>query len=113
MFIAVRSINPVYFQVAANFGFNRRELLCKVIVPAIVPDTITGLRLTATIAWIVVVAAEMIAVQSGLGYLILDSRNALRMDYVMDAMIVIGAIGLLLDHVMKLIGNIESVNWKG
>jgi NitT/TauT family transport system permease protein len=64
-----------------------------------------------TIAWLVVVAAEMIAVQSGLGYLILDSRNALRMDFVMDGMIVIGLIGLLLDYFMRRLGRIESAGW--
>jgi NitT/TauT family transport system permease protein len=57
------------------------------------------------------VAAEMIAVQSGLGYLILDSRNAMRMDYVMVAMIVIGVIGLFLDYIMRKLGNIESAAW--
>jgi NitT/TauT family transport system permease protein len=53
----------------------------------------------------------MIAVKSGLGYLILDSRNALRMDYVMNAMIVIGIIGIFLDYLMKRLGRIESVFW--
>jgi NitT/TauT family transport system permease protein len=72
---------------------------------------ITALRLTVTIAWLVVVAAEMIAVQSGLGYLIWDARNALRMDYVMDGMIVIGVIGLFLDGLMKRLGQIESAQW--
>lgn len=99
--IAVHSINPIYFQVAANFNFTRTELITKVIVPAIVPDVVTALRLTIAVAWLVVVAAEMIAVQSGLGYLILDSRNALRMDYVMVGMIVIGFIGLFLDLIMQ------------
>jgi NitT/TauT family transport system permease protein len=78
---------------------------------AIMPEVVTALRMTVTIAWLVVVAAEMIAVQSGLGYLILDSRNALRMDYVMDAMIVIGVIGLFLDCLMKRLGRIESTRW--
>ncbi|MCW8957007.1 MAG: ABC transporter permease [Gammaproteobacteria bacterium] len=99
--IAVHSINPIYFQVAANFNFSRSELVRKIILPAIIPDVVTALRLTIAVAWLVVVAAEMIAVQSGLGYLILDSRNALRMDYVMVGMIVIGQIGLLLDLVMR------------
>jgi NitT/TauT family transport system permease protein len=85
--------------------------LVKLILPAIMPEVITALRLTITIAWLVVVAAEMIAVQSGLGYLILDARNALRMDYVMDGMIVIGLIGLLLDYLMKRLGAIESTQW--
>lgn len=98
--IAVRSINPTYFHVATNFNFSRYEVISKIIIPAITPSVVTALRLSMTIAWIVVVAAEMIAVQSGLGYLILDSRNGLRMDYVMDGMIIIGAIGLLLDFIM-------------
>jgi NitT/TauT family transport system permease protein len=109
--IAVHHINPTYLQVAANFKFTRLETLTKVIFPAIMPEVITALRLTVTIAWLVVVAAEMIAVQSGLGYLILDSRNALRMDYVMDGMIVIGVIGLFLDALMKRLGKIESAQW--
>jgi NitT/TauT family transport system permease protein len=109
--VAVESIRPTFFQVAANFNFSRYEVLTKIVIPAITPQVITALRLTITIAWLVVVAAEMIAVQSGLGYLILDSRNALRMDYVMVAMIVIGLIGLFLDFVMRALGNIESTAW--
>jgi NitT/TauT family transport system permease protein len=109
--VAVESIKPTYFQVAANFNFTRVEVLTKIVIPAIIPQVITALRMTIAIAWLVVVAAEMIAVQSGLGYLILDARNALRMDYVMVAMIVIGIIGLLLDFIMRSLGNIESTAW--
>jgi NitT/TauT family transport system permease protein len=111
--IAVSNINPTYFQVAANFKFKRSEMLTMLILPAIIPEVVTALRLTVTIAWLVVVAAEMIAVQSGLGYLILDARNALRMDYVVDGMIVIGLIGIVLDALMRKIGNIESASWGG
>lgn len=109
--VAVETIKPTYFQVAANFNFSRMEVLTKIVIPAITPEVITALRMTIAIAWLVVVAAEMIAVQSGLGYLILDARNALRMDYVMVAMIVIGVIGLLLDFIMRALGNIESTAW--
>jgi NitT/TauT family transport system permease protein len=109
--IAVHNINRTYFQVAANFKFTRWEMLTMLILPAIIPEVVTALRLTITIAWLVVVAAEMIAVQSGLGYLILDARNALRMDYVMDGMIVIGLIGIVLDALMRRLGNIESASW--
>jgi NitT/TauT family transport system permease protein len=109
--VAVESIKPTYFQVAANFNFSRMEVLTKIVIPAITPEVITALRMTIAIAWLVVVAAEMIAVQSGLGYLILDARNALRMDYVMVGMIVIGIIGLLLDFIMRALGNIESAAW--
>ncbi|MDM8517199.1 ABC transporter permease [Desulfobacterales bacterium HSG16] len=108
---AVLEINPVFFQVAANFNFSRFEVVTKIIFPAILPSVIQALRITVGIAWLVVVAAEMIAVNSGLGYLILDSRNALRMDYVMAGMIVIGLIGLILDFIMKRLGKIDSVFW--
>jgi NitT/TauT family transport system permease protein len=99
--VAVHAIDPLYFQVAANFKFTPFEIIQKIIVPAMIPAVMTALRISISIAWLVVVAAEMIAVQSGLGYLILDARNALRMDYVMVSMIVIGLIGMLLDFIMR------------
>ena len=108
---AVRRINPLYFQVAANFDFTAYETVSKIIFPAILPSLLPALRISLGIAWLVVVAAEMIAVKSGLGYLILDSRNALRMDYVMDAMIAIGLIGICLDRVISQLNRIKSVSW--
>lgn len=109
--VAVSAINSIYFRVAANFNFNRREVVTKVIIPAIMPDVVTALRISVSIAWLVVVAAEMIAVQSGLGYLILDARNGLRMDYVMVGMIVIGVIGLVLDMMMRRLSHTEAAAW--
>ncbi|HEV8628885.1 MAG TPA: ABC transporter permease, partial [Thermoanaerobaculia bacterium] len=73
---AVRTIPPVYFRAASNFALPRAALLRRVLLPAIVPRVLTGLRVALGIAWMVVVAAEMLGVDSGLGYLILDSRNA-------------------------------------
>jgi NitT/TauT family transport system permease protein len=110
--IAVEGINPTYFYVAANFNFSRSEIIMKLIIPAIIPEVVTALRMTVTISWLVVVAAEMIAVQSGLGFLILDSRNALRMDYVMDGMIVIGLVGLTLDYLMRQLVSIDAASWR-
>lgn len=110
--VAVSRINPVYFQVAANFDFSQSEVLTKIVIPAIVPEVITALRITVMIAWVVVVAAEMIAVQSGLGYLILDARNALRMDHVMDGMIIIGLIGLMLDTLMRRMTRLSFASWQ-
>jgi NitT/TauT family transport system permease protein len=108
---AVNHINSLYFQVAANFSFSPLETATKVIFPAILPELLPALRISLGVAWLVVVAAEMIAVKSGLGYLILDSRNALRMDYVMDAMIAIGLIGICLDRIIVQLNRIESVSW--
>lgn len=108
---AVNHINSLYFQVAANFNFSPYETVAKIILPAILPSIFPALRISLGIAWLVVVAAEMIAVKSGLGFLILDSRNALRMDYVMDAMIAIGIIGICLDRIIVQLNRIKSVSW--
>jgi NitT/TauT family transport system permease protein len=108
---AVNHINTLYFQVAANFKFTKLETASRVIFPAILPGVLPALRISLGIAWLVVVAAEMIAVKSGLGYLILDSRNALRMDYVMDAMIAIGLIGICLDRVIRQLNRLKFVSW--
>lgn len=105
--IAAHTINPIFFQVAANFKFNHWETITKIILPAIMPNVLTALRLTMGIGWLVVVAAEMLAVRSGLGYLILDSRNALRMDYVMVGMMMIGLLGIVLDELMRRLAHLH------
>jgi NitT/TauT family transport system permease protein len=76
------------------------------------PQLIIGLRITLGIAWLVVVAAEMIAVNSGLGFLIVDARNAgNRYDLVVAGMVLIGLIGLLLDTGMRSFEKIRSLRW--
>jgi len=109
--VAVNHIKSNYFQVAANFNLSKTETFRMVIFPAIMPSLLPALRISMGIAWMVVVAAEMIAVKSGLGFLILDSRNALRIDFVMDSMAVIGVIGIGLDRVISQFSKIKSVSW--
>jgi NitT/TauT family transport system permease protein len=87
-------------------------LVYRVLYPAVVPQLIVGLRITLGIAWLVVVAAEMIAVNSGLGFLIVDARNAgNRYDLVVAGMILIGLIGLLLDIGMRSLEKVKSFRW--
>ncbi|NLI80159.1 MAG: ABC transporter permease [Deltaproteobacteria bacterium] len=109
---AAAMIPPMYFQVAANLQFKVWESIRYVIIPATAPSILLGLRVALGVAWMVVVAAEMIAVKSGLGYLIVDGRNALRIDYVIVAVMTIGVIGLLLDHTMTRMERLESVRWR-
>lgn len=97
---AVATVDRKYLRSAANFGVRGFELFRRVLLPAAMPQILTGLRLALGIAWVVVVAAEMLGVQSGLGFQVNDSRNILRMDLVTAAMVVIGLIGLLLDGAM-------------
>lgn len=97
---ATESIDVKYIRSARNFGIEGFDLFRRVILPAALPQVMTGLRLALGISWVVVVAAEMLGVDTGLGYQVMDSRNALRMDYVAAAMVVIAVIGLLLDSGM-------------
>ena len=91
----VHTIEKRYLRAAANFGVSRATLFRQVVIPATIPQMIVGMRIGLGVAWLVVVAAEMIALHSGLGYLILDSRNAgNRYDLVVAGMIIIGLIGL-------------------
>ena len=108
---AVSSIPSVYFRVARDYRFSGFELLTKVTLPAIAPQVITALRLTAGLAWLVVVAAEMIAGRDGLGFAIWDARNGLRMDLLVAGMIVIGVIGVVIDRVLVRLTRIRSVRW--
>ena len=109
---AVRSVPEIYLQAAANLGLSRLAMLHRVLLPAAFPQILGGLRIALGISWMVVVAAEMIAIDSGLGYLILDSRNAgKRYDLVIAGMVLIGATGLLLDTLMRRIETMRWVRW--
>ena len=95
-----------------NFGLSPAALLARVVFPAALPQMLVGLRIALGIAWLVVVAAEMIAVDSGLGYLVIDARNAgKRYDLVVAAMILIGLIGLALDIGFRRAETLKSVRW--
>src|SRR5215210_3509613 len=108
---AYSSIPSVYFRVAENYGYRNRALLTEVTLPAIMPQVITSLRVTAGLAWLVVVAAEMIAGRDGLGFAIWDARNGLRMDLLVVGMIVIGIIGVVIDRLLVQLTRIPSVRW--
>jgi len=111
--VGVRTIDRRYLRAAANFGVSRATLFRKVVLPAVLPEIIVGMRIGIGVAWLVVVAAEMIALRSGLGYLIMDSRNAgNRYDLVIASMIIIGVIGLLLDGVTRLLEGMKTVKWR-
>jgi NitT/TauT family transport system permease protein len=98
---AVATVEQKYLRSAANFGVKGLSLVTTVLLPSSLPQILTGLRLALGISWVVVVAAEMLGVQSGLGYQVNDARNNLRYDLVVAAMVLIGLIGLILDFFMR------------
>ena len=109
---AVQEIDPVVLRAARNFAVPRSRLLSSVILPSILPQLVISMRITLGIAWLVVVAAEMIAVDSGLGFLIVDARNAgNRYDLVIAGMVMIGLIGLILDTAMRSLARLDVVQF--
>ena len=108
---AVRNIPPMYLQAGRNFGLSAPRLMRTVIVPAALPPILVALRITFGVAWLVLVAAEMIAVDSGLGYLIIDARNAgKRYDLVVGGMLLIGLVGLTIDMLFRFFVEERFVN---
>lgn len=111
--VGVHTIERRYLRAAENFGVSRATLFRQVVIPAVLPQVLTGMRIGLGVAWLVVVAAEMIALRTGLGFLIMDSRNAgNRYDLVISGMIIIGLIGLMLDGGMRLLEGHKLVRWR-
>jgi NitT/TauT family transport system permease protein len=111
--VGVHTIEKRYLRAAENFGVSRRTLFARVVIPAVLPEILVGMRIGLGVAWLVVVAAEMIALHSGLGYMIMDSRNAgNRYDLVVAGMIIIGLIGLSLDGIMRMLEGTRWVRWR-
>jgi NitT/TauT family transport system permease protein len=108
----VRNVPPMFIHAGRNFGLSTGALMTRVVLPAVLPNILVGLRLAFGVAWIVLVAAEMIAVDSGLGYLIIDARNAgKRYDLVVGGMLTIGVIGLILDALIRMTERLRVVRW--
>jgi NitT/TauT family transport system permease protein len=109
---AVGNVPTTLLHAGRNFGLSNPRLLRNVILPATLPQLIVALRISLGIAWLVVVAAEMIAVNSGLGFLIVDARNAgNRYDLVVAGMVMIGLIGLVLDAGIRQLEKMKALRW--
>ncbi len=93
----VRSLDPNWALLAKSLGATPIEILKTIVIPGIRPHVLTGIRLALGVAWIVIVPAEMLGVDSGLGYQILNARDQLDYALLAAIMLVIGVIGYSLD----------------
>ncbi|WP_248923898.1 ABC transporter permease [Paenibacillus hamazuiensis] len=108
---ALRKVDPIYLKVAQNFEISRYHLLTKIIFPAVFPFIANGLHIAVGTSWIFLVSGEMVGTQSGLGYMIVDARNQLRLDLVLAGIIFIGLCGLLLDRSIRLLERWINRQW--
>lgn len=103
-------VSQLWVNMSRTMGARDAGILRKVIIPAAVPDMLTGLRLAVGVSWIILVPAEMLGVPDGLGYFILDTRDRFRYDQLMATIMAIGTIGYLLDSVNRWL--IRKFSWK-
>lgn len=106
----VRQFNRTLYKAAIMMGANRREVIWRAIIPGSLPDIMTGIRLSMGIAWVLVVVAELVAVQSGLGYLLNESYQFYMNDVMLAAMLTIGLLGFLSDRIILLVRN-KTLGW--
>lgn len=97
---AIRNIDRKLVEVGQMYGFNRGRLVRRILLPAALPGLFTGLRSGMSLAWMFLVAAELIAATKGLGYLLSDGRETSRPDIVLAAIIVLAVLGKISDGVL-------------
>lgn len=97
----VSSIPDDHKNVGKAFGFSKWKYLTKILIPYSLPHIITGLRLSIGIAWMVIVAGEMLSGGSGIGFFVWDSWNGLSLEKILVAILIIGTVGLLLDKLFN------------
>ncbi len=108
----VRGISPLYLESAETLGASKRKVFVHIILPACLPDIITSLRTAIGVGYSTVVAAEMVAATSGIGWMVLDASNYLRNDIVFAGIFVMSFTGIVIDQALRLLEK-KAVPWKG
>lgn len=110
-FDAVRGVPKAWFDVARVYRTRLPDLLWRILIPATVPPVLTGLRVALTRAWVVLVAAELLAADSGIGQMMEMGRQLFRIDVVLAGVFVSGLIGFALDYGAKAVER-RATRWK-
>ncbi len=96
--LGVRSVDRLHVRAARMLGAGQRDVVLRVLIPSAVPSVVTGIRLGLGIAWWVVIVAELLAVRSGLGYMMVQAQALIRSDIIIAGIFVIGAVGFALNR---------------
>jgi ABC-type nitrate/sulfonate/bicarbonate transport system permease component len=110
--VAVKGIPQQLLRAGDSLGANNRKLFMYVIFPAALPQIMTGVRIGSAISWTLVVASELVAAQTGLGYMIMDAATFFRVTDVYIGLITIGIIGFLLESSIAFVEH-RVVHWHG
>ena len=104
--LSVTRVNPVHVNVAKVFGASRMYIIRKIVLPSVLPDIATGMRVGLGVAWMCILAAEMIGGEMiGVGRLILKYAELLRMSEILVGMVIIGMIGFIMNEIFIMVEN--------
>lgn len=109
---AVRSVSEESIQAARSLGASGRRTMWRVIFPSCLPEILTSMRVSIGFTYTTLVASEIVAAQSGIGWMVLDASNFLRSDIIFMGILVMGATGVLLDRILVWV-EARLVPWKG
>ena len=108
---STRNVDPLLIRAAKNLGAKRHNIMFGIILPAALPQIITGLKVMLGIAWTCVISAELIAAREGLGFMIMNGKEYFQTDTVVLGMVMISITVLLTDLVMRIIER-RLVSWQ-
>lgn len=103
--VGVERIPQDYLNVARVLNLSKWKMFTKILLPATLPYVMTGIRLAIGVAWLVIVAAEMLTGGVGLGFWVWDEWNNLKVEHIIIAIFVVGLVGLLLEQLLLLLAS--------
>ncbi len=108
----IRNVDEDYIKAARSLGASDRKILLTVVMPLALPNVFTGLRLEAGMAWRVIIAAEMVAIPSGIGALLMKAESLIRIDIILVCLIVLAVMCLLFEKFFQCLENKMTRKWR-
>ncbi len=108
---AIRAVDSKFIDLAHTLGLNRLQLIATVVLPAALPGWFTGLRFSASIAWLVLVVSEQINASSGIGYLMTQARSISATDVIVVGLVIYALLGLLSDTLVRFLER-KALSWR-
>ena len=101
LFKGVRNVDPKLLEMARTLGLSRAQTILQVILPGALPDLLLGLRFAVGISWLMLVVAEQINANSGIGHMMMDAEDFLRTDIILVGLFIYAALGLISDQIVR------------
>lgn len=108
----MRSVPVHLVRAGTNLGLTRRQLFASVMLPAAMPHILTGVKTSAAVSWAILVAAELLAAQAGIGFIIMDAGTFFRITDVFIGIVIVGAIGLGIEVAISAVER-KLLHWQG